>query len=196
MFNTYEKLIQGLLDKGYESVDNWFDSKELACLRKSLLMHRENEDFHSAGIGNKENLQTIRAIRNDHIYWLDPTKANECEKKALAKIDEFVLYLNRTCFTAISSYEFQYAIYNKGAFYKKHIDQFVNDNKRLFSVVFYLSESWKNGDGGELLLYTNNSVSRITPIPGRMIFFKSDIPHEVLTSNNTRLSLTGWLKSN
>ena len=195
MLEIYEKLIQGLLDKGFESVDNWLTSEELICLRKSLASHQKNNNFHFAGVGNKENLQTVKIIRNDHIFWLDPSKANLCEQKFFQKIDDYVDYLNRTCYTGIRSYEFQYAIYNKGSYYKKHIDQFKNDDKRQFSVVFYLSDAWQQGDGGELVLYVNDTKTVIQPIPGRMVFFRSDIAHEVLKSNIKRLSLTGWMKS-
>lgn len=195
MLETYETLIEGLLDKGFESVDDWLTNDELIYLRKSLLQHQEKNNFHMAGIGNKDNLQTVKVIRNDHIFWLDPLKANPHEQKFLEKIQDYVEHLNRTCYTGIKSYEFQYAIYKEGSFYKKHIDRFVNDDSRQFSVVFYLTEAWKEGDGGELVLYLENSEETIQPIPGRMVFFRSDIPHEVLKSNIKRLSLTGWMKS-
>jgi SM-20-related protein len=148
-----------------------------------------------AGIGNRENLQTIERIRNDHIYWLDPVLANVHETKFLNSIEDFVSHLNRTCYTGITSHEFQYAVYDIGSFFKKHIDQFQNDRSRQFSVVFYLSEKWDNDDGGELLIYTEQGVTKIEPKPGRMVFFRSDLPHEVLTSYHQRLSLTGWMKS-
>ncbi|MDD7887453.1 2OG-Fe(II) oxygenase [Flavivirga sp. 57AJ16] len=196
MLRTYEKLIQGLLDKGFESVDNWLTDDELIGLRKSLLKHQENDHFHFAGIGNKENLQTLEKIRSDRIYWIDPSKANPWEEIFFKKINDYVDYLNRTCYTGIRSYEFQYAIYDIGSYYKKHIDTFKNDDKRQFSIVFYISDHWKQGDGGELKLYTNNAVTEIQPIPGKMVFFKSDMAHEVLKSNSKRLSITGWLKSN
>ena len=96
----------------------------------------------------------------------------------------------------LQSFEFHHAVYQQGSFYKKHVDQFVNDDSRQFSVVLYLTETWSEGDGGELLLYTNNNTAtKVQPLPGRLVFFKSTIPHEVLTSNITRLSVTGWLKN-
>lgn len=195
MFEIYESLIEGLLEKGFGSVDHWLTSGELEGLRKSLLLHYDNDLFHSAGIGNKDNLQMIKKIRNDHIYWLDAKKANACEKLFLQKINDFTDHLNRTCFAGIHSFEFQYAVYEQGSFYKKHIDRFQNDDKRQFSLVFYLTESWKPGDGGELLLFSEDIITTIQPVPGRMVFFRSDVPHEVLTSNIQRLSLTGWMKS-
>ncbi|WP_046745127.1 2OG-Fe(II) oxygenase [Kordia zhangzhouensis] len=195
MLDIYEQLIQGLLDKGFGSVDNWLTHEELVGLRKSLLTHQENDHFHAAGIGNKDNLLVLKKIRNDQIYWLNRTKANHWEQLFLEKIDAYVDYLNRTCFTGIQSCEFQYAIYDKGSYYKKHVDRFKNDDKRQFTIVFYLSEAWKQGDGGELRLYTEDTFTEIQPIPGRMVFFRSDIEHEVMMANAQRLSLSGWMKS-
>lgn len=195
MLNIYEKLIQGLLDKGFASVDNWLSQQELIDLRKSLFKHQEQQNFHLASIGKNENYQTLKEVRNDTIFWLNPTTANACEQQFLQKITNFTNYLNRTCFTSIRSHEFQYAIYKQGAFYKKHVDQFKNDDKRQFSMVFYLTEQWQEGDGGELLLYTKSGITTIQPVSGRMVFFKSNLPHEVVTSNCNRLSLTGWLKT-
>ena len=196
MYSVYEKLIQGLLDKGFGSVDNWFSIEQITCLRKSLLKRYENDSFHDAGIGNKEQLQTVTTIRSDQIYWFEKAHLNECEQPFFAAIDGFIDYLNRTCFAGIRSYEFHYAVYEKGTFYKKHIDQFKNDDRRQFSVVLYLPESWKKGDGGELILYVKDEKIIIEPLPGRILFFSSDIPHEVTISNIQRLSITGWLKSN
>ena len=195
MFETYETLIHGLLEKGFGSVDHWLSTEVLIGLRKSLLLRYNDDLFHSAGIGNKDNLQMIKKIRNDHIYWLDAAIANPFEKEFLQKVQGFVNHLNQTCFAGIDNFEFQYAVYEKGSFYKKHVDRFMNDNKRQFSLVFYLSEAWHPGDGGELLLYSDAMITTIQPIPGRIVVFRSDLPHEVVTSNIQRLSLTGWMKS-
>lgn len=196
MLGIYETLIQGLLDKEFGSVDNWLSNEELIGLRKSLLTYQENNFFHFAGVGSKDNLQIIKDVRSDQIHWLDPAKANLFEQQFFEKIGDFTEYLNRTCYSGIDSYEFQYAIYQKGSYYKKHIDQFRDNDKRRFSIVFYLTEDWQPGDGGELRLYTDNETIEIQPLPGRTVFFRSDLAHEVSKSNRERLSLTGWLKVN
>lgn len=196
MLDTFEILIQGLLEKGFGSVDNWFTPRELNCLRQSLLRQYDENQFHQAGVGNKSNFQTFKAIRNDQIFWLNQDQANDCEQQFFTKVDAFAAYLNRTCYAGIRSFEFHYAIYEKGTFYKKHIDQFKNDDRRVFSVVFYLTEDWQPGDGGELVIYLTDQESvKVEPRSGRMIFFRSDLPHEVLMSHQKRLSLTGWMRS-
>ena len=188
-------MIQGLLDRGFGSVDNWLSDEELDCLRKSVLSRYQDGLFHQAGIGSAENFQKATTIRNDKVLWLERPDPGTCEQAFFQKMDTFVEYLNRTCFTGIKSYEFHYAVYEKGSFYKKHIDRFKNDLSRQFSFVTYLSESWEPGDGGELLLYTEKDVLTISPNPGKILFFRSDLPHEVLRTKKTRLSLTGWMKN-
>ena len=76
-----------------------------------------------------------------------------------------------------------------------HIDQFRNDKSRQFSVVFYLNENWIPENGGELILYLKDEKKEITPNFGKLVCFRSDIPHEVKTSQTQRMSLTGWLKN-
>lgn len=194
MENIYEKVIQGLLVEGFESVDGWFSLEEINGLRETLLNHYEMEKFRLAGIGKEGNLQKVKDIRSDQIFWLPKPGTNTMEESFFKKIDDFVLYLNRTCFAGIRSYEFHYAIYEAGTFYKKHIDRFKNDDSRRFSMVFYLTENWQPGDGGELVIYKNNEQILIKPIAGNMVLFESELPHEVLLSKTQRLSLTGWLK--
>lgn len=196
MYQTYETLIQGLLDKGFGSVDNWFSEDELIGLRKSLLAQYDKDNFHVAGIGNKHHLQKEKTIRNDQVYWLNKASVNVSEVAFFQKINEFVDYLNRTCFAGIQEHEFHYAVYEEGSFYKRHVDRFKNDTRRQFSFVSYLTEDWQDGDGGELVIYNHDESKIIVqPTPGRVVFFTSDLPHEVLVSKTQRLSLTGWMKT-
>ncbi len=188
-------MIQGFSGNGFVSVDNWFSSDEVSALRKILLQRYEDEKFKLAGIGNQFELQKVKSIRNDQIYWLQRTSEVPAEQLFFQRLDDFVKYLNRTCFTGIRSYEFHYAVYEPGSFYKRHVDQFHNDDRRQFSLVMYLTEEWSPGDGGELMMYTGEA-HRIEPLSGRVLFFSSEIEHEVLISKVQRLSLTGWLKTN
>jgi Rps23 Pro-64 3,4-dihydroxylase Tpa1-like proline 4-hydroxylase len=71
------------------------------------------------------------------------------------QFDHFILFLNSTCYTGITGYEFHYTLYEAGTFYKKHIDQFRNDKSRAYSMIMYLNAAWKEGDGGELFLGHN-----------------------------------------
>ena len=110
-------------------------------------------------------------------------------------MDKFISYLNETCYTGITSYEFHYTMYEKGSFYHKHIDQFKNDDSRKYSMILYLNADWKTGDGGELCIHHDDYLQYITPNIGKSVFFKSnELIHEVMLNNVPRMSITGWLK--
>jgi len=88
-----------------------------------------------------------------------------------------------------------YACYQEGSFYRKHVDSFVNDKSRQYSLIVYLNPDWTEADGGQLKLYIEDETVEILPESGRAVCFPSHlIPHEVANSHKRRLSLTGWLK--
>ena len=165
-------------------------------MKANLLALYAEKQLLSAGIGNDSVQNHDNLIRNDKIYWLDRAHENIHENSFFDLMDTFVLHLNRTCFTRITGYEFHYAMYEKGSFYKKHLDQFRTNKSRVFSMIMYLNVNWELGDGGELCIYHAESSQMISPMNGKCVFFKSDeLEHEVLLTQKPRLSITGWLKS-
>ena len=110
-------------------------------------------------------------------------------------MDNLVIYLNQTCYTNIKSHEFHYSLFESGDFYRKHLDQFKDDSSRQFSIISYLNPNWEAKDGGELLVYQANNNQAISPTQGKTVFFKSsELEHEVLVTQQPRMSITGWLK--
>lgn len=195
--NKFDTLIDSFLATNI-GIDVQFITKELCHgLQQHLLQLQQSNNLIQAGIGNHLVKDTHQKMRSDTIYWLDKKNNNPFEIQFLQHIDAFVAYLNSTCYTGINSYEFHYAVYDTGAFYKKHIDQFKNDTNRKFSLIHYLNNDWNAGDGGELVLYQEDTPISISPSAQKAVFFKSnEIAHEVLMTNTKRLSITGWLKSN
>lgn len=164
-------------------------------LRDNINTLHSNNLLASAGIGNNKIADQNSLIRNDKIYWLDRIHNNVHENLFFDLIDAFVKYLNETCYTGITGYEFHYTLYEKGNFYLKHLDQFKNNNSRKYSMIMYLNPDWKNVDGGELCVHHANHLQLISPINGKSVFFKSnELLHEVLINHQTRMSITGWLK--
>ena len=103
--------------------------------------------------------------------------------------------MNNTCYTGITGYEFHYTLYPEGSFYKKHLDQFRNNNSRKYSMIMYLNADWEAADGGELCITQHDHLQMISPQNGKAVFFKSnEMEHEVLITNKPRMSITGWLK--
>lgn len=198
---AYEKIIDGLMANQYSIADDFFTAEEVAALRKSLLEKYNEDIFRKSAIGNRADEQIVEAIRGDFILWLDEKNAGEAEKQFFSRINDFVTYLNRTCFMGIADKEFHYAVYPEGTFYKRHLDTFQNDSRRKLSMVCYLNnEDWKPEYGGELSIYIDENGTereeKIYPLQGRMVIFESRVlEHEVKPVKQERLSITGWLKS-
>ncbi len=193
---NFEEVISSFLEKRV-GISNEFMSADLAFhLKANLLALYEKEALKLAGIGNNHLLSYDKKIRKDKIFWLDKRNEDHYEHLFFELIDAFVIYLNRTCFAGIKSHEFHYALYEKGAFYKKHLDQFKTDNRRAFSMIMYLNKGWSDNNGGELKVYHEAGIQIISPENQKCVFFKSDeLEHEVLITNVSRMSITGWLKT-
>lgn len=193
----YERLITGLISNEFGVCDDFFSADIIAGLRNNLMQYYNEGTMYRAGIGKDADYTKDKEIRRDVICWINEKSEDGFERIFIDKINEFYNYLNKTCYTSINAFEFHYAYYDVGSFYKRHIDQFQTDNGRLFSFVLYLNEGWETDDGGELVLYTKEKTKTILPIEGRVAFFKSDVTeHEVKVAlTRPRLSIVGWLKN-
>jgi len=191
----YEEIIAGLINENLAVFEGFFEPNLLNDLTNRLEQHLEDEKLRSAGIGNKDFLSVDKQVRTDKILWLSDNPDHPAEKAFMEAVSQFSEYMNRTCFAGIRGGEFHYACYEQGAFYKRHIDQFIYDDARKYSLITYLSRDWQPEDGGELVLYLEDKTVLIRPEFGKTVLFKSEfIEHEVLPSNRRRLSVTGWLK--
>ncbi len=196
MQEAYEDIVNSFIENKVGLSDRFLNDALADLLRKNLLSLNTDKQLLAAGIGNQDKLTTDRSNRGDKIYWLDRSHENESENHFFDLMDEFVSYLNSSCYTGITGYEFHYALYEKGTFYKRHLDQFKDDTGRAFTMIMYLNLDWKKEDGGSLSIFHENSEQTINPLNGSCVFFKSsDLEHEVLTCNQPRLSITGWLKT-
>ena len=195
MINKFDLLIDSFLENNV-GIDAGFLNEALSKgLHQNILQLQKDELMAFAGIGNDEVKDSNQKMRGDKIYWMDKKNTNIYEQEFLAQIEDFIDYLNRTCYTGINGYEFHYAVYEEGRSYKRHKDQFKNDNNRKYSLINYLNENWLEEDGGQLLVYQNDVVQKILPQSQTAVFFKSDeMEHEVVLAHRNRMSITGWLK--
>jgi SM-20-related protein len=196
----FETIVDGILTTGYGIADNFLTTDEVSALARRLHERHTAGTFKSAGIGN-QNTIVERQIRGDEILWLDEAASTPEEAAFLERIGQFVDYVNRTCYLGLRDYEFHYALYPPGTFYKRHLDQFRSDSRRKLSVICYLNADWKESDGGQLALYLptegeSEQTITVEPTGGRLICFESGrLEHEVLPATRERLSVTGWLKT-
>jgi SM-20-related protein len=193
IFNT---IVDSFIKNKIGLAENFLSETLSLNLKENLKELYLGNQLKSAGIGDTQNVAYDNLFRGDIIYWLDRKNNNFHENLFFDIMDSFVKYLNETCYTGINSYEFHYTLYEKGSFYKKHIDQFRNNESRKYSMIMYLNDNWKESDGGELCIHHRDRIQNISPSSGKTVFFQSnELEHEVLITNKPRMSITGWLKS-
>jgi SM-20-related protein len=195
MTNQFDQLIDSYLDNNI-GIDTGFLNKALSDgLHQNILQLQRDELMTAAGIGNEEVKDHQQKLRGDKVYWMDKSHTNIFEQEFLSLMEDFIDHLNRTCYTGINAYEFHYAVYEEGSFYKRHKDQFQNNSQRKYSLINYLNEDWREEDGGQLWIYNEEAIQKIMPQSQTAVFFKSDeMEHEVTKANRSRTSVSGWLK--
>jgi SM-20-related protein len=195
MENSFEDLIASYIENKVGISEHFLSDALANHLKESLLSLNHDHLLLAAGTGNAEKLTHNTLVRSDVIYWLDKKHNNEHENAFFVQIEAFIEYLNTSCYAGITGYEFHYSLYEAGTFYSRHLDQFQDNSSRQFSMISYLNDNWQEQDGGELLIHQPNNNQKISPTQGKTVFFKSnELEHEVLVTQERRMSVTGWLK--
>lgn len=188
----YATITDALVDDGYIVIENAIS----LGFSKRLLEDAINEtDFKIAGISNSIEVRVDKSRRRDKIHWLDHD--DEIRSEFLNFSEQLQGYLNRTLFLCLTYYESHFAIYNTGDFYETHLDAFKNSVNRVVTTVYYLNGEWKDGDGGELVIYDieNNFLKKVAPKADTLVVFLSEkFPHEVLEAKKKRYSIAGWFR--
>lgn len=186
--------VDKLSQDDYLIIDDFVPDELYHKIHAFLLEKLNGEAFDKAGIGALAARQVNSEIRSDFVFWLDKSRDGELNE-LFSLILTVKSKLNELCFLSLGGYEFHLAHYPAGSFYKRHLDQFKGRNNRLITLIIYLNEKWKPGDGGELRIFRQGASDIIVePVARRAVIFKSNIvEHEVLMAHKSRFSLTGWL---
>lgn len=195
MPQQFDLLINTYLDSKVGVAPRFLTKALSQGLQQNIHQLQKDNLMTNASIGNDDIKDPNQKMRSDKIYWLDKKHNNPFENEFLQRVEDFIAYLNETCYAGINACEFHYAVYEKGSFYKRHKDQFKSNNNRKYSLVTYLNDNWVEADGGQLQVYGNSNMQQIQPNAQTAVLFKSDeTEHEVLIANQSRMSITGWLK--
>jgi SM-20-related protein len=147
-----------------------------------------------AAIGRARQAEVQQAVRGDRIHWLEAGQSAAGDAY-LQQLEELRQQLNQGLFLGLADFEGHFALYPPGAFYKKHLDRFNDDDRRSISTVLYLNQAWQAEDGGALRLYLPEGERELLPLAGHLLLFNSaQLAHEVLPAHRERLSLTGWFR--
>ena len=196
METKFEELISSFIENKIGISDHFISAALAGRLRENLMNLDKEDQMKMACIGNKLLKDPEQKKRGDKIFWIDNRTQDISERALLNQIDQFIVYLNDSCYTSINAYEFHYALYETGSSYSRHKDQFQDNRDRKFSLVHYLNTDWLIEDGGELLIYQGDRTKKIHPHMQKAVFFQSShTEHEVSKASRPRMSITGWLKS-
>ena len=188
----FDELIDSYLATNVGTVSNFLSTALSAHLVDNINALYADDRMLSAGTGNDKLVNHDKLVRSDKIYWLDRLHDNTHENAFFDLMDRFVSHLNSSCYAGITGYEFHYTLYEKGSFYKRHLDSFKQNGTRVYSMIMYLNTEVS---GGSLRIYQGDGFQDISPNAGKSVFFKSTLlEHEVLITHLPRMSITGWLK--
>ena len=195
---SFNPIVNDLSQRGYSVSEDLLSTTHIAALAGLALAHQQDGRLERArtGKGRTEN----ESLRGDSISWLDDSSVEAPVIDCLATFEALRLTLNEQLFMNLHEVESHFAVYQPGAVYKKHLDQFATGpQSRQLSLVLYLNEGWISANGGALRLHLDESSKDqvdISPTHGRLVLFVSSrFWHEVLPSNRERLSLTGWFRN-
>ena len=194
MNSGFDAVADGLAEHGYAVADQFLSQEEVDAILHTEEFVSGKGSFKKAGIGNTKSLQIQESIRGDYIQWLDKKESPAAIRVYLNRLEEMTQFLNQALFLSLKDFEVHMTIYPVGTFYKRHLDQFKQDDHRKLSVICYLNNNWQEEQGGQLRMYLSDRSLDVFPTAGRLVIFRSDqIEHEVLPATRQRLSITGWI---
>ncbi len=164
-------------------------------LAKECHSRAQRGQLEPAAIGRGRATVVHENIRGDRIQWLDAGH-HAAVDRYLDLMEQLRTVINQTLFLGLEDFESHFALYPPGAFYKKHLDRFRDDDRRTITCVAYLNERWLPDQGGELRMYLEDKrVHDVLPQASTlMVFMSAQWPHEVLPATRDRLSITGWFR--
>lgn len=188
-------IVDDLASQGWSQQADFLPAELVSALAAECRRRAGDGQLNPAGVGRGGTLEVREAIRGDHIRWLEPGESSVCDRY-LDTMDALRQAINQGLFIGLEDYECHFALYPPGAFYRRHLDRFRDDDRRAVSAVIYLNQDWQPGDGGELRMFLDDQrLHDVAPTAGTLVVFLSgDVPHEVLAAGRERLSLTGWFR--
>lgn len=193
-FKDQTDLIEALATQAWVVIPEFLKAEQVLQLRTQALSQYAAGRFKPAAVGQGSRQAVHADIRRDAVLWLEDHETGVASE-FLNWLADLRLALNQALFLGLVETELHFAVYPSGGFYRKHIDNFRGGSARLVTVILYLNADWQPQDGGQLRLYLEDQSLDIAPVAGTLVLFLSErFEHEVLPTEQERLSLTGWLR--
>lgn len=194
-------LIDDLALRGWAHAPGALPADLVPALRARLQELFAEGELARARIGRGESETRALAIRKTEISWL--TGDHPAERRFLDGAEALRLEINRALFAGLFEFEAHFARYPAGGHYARHLDAFADRPRdRMVSLVAWLNEDWREGDGGELDIWSapdaaGPPAATIAPRGGDIVLMMSEtIPHAVRATTRPRLGLAGWFRIN
>src|SRR5687768_2120898 len=158
-----ERIADALAERGWAIAASFLSADLVHALADDARARMRAGGFRPAGVGAGARHAVRADIRRDAIQWLEPPGDNPAQQACLAQFEALRLALNRELQLGLFDFECHYACYAPGAFYRRHLDRLVGDDRRVLSCVLYLNAEWTAADGGELRLYLHDDLQDVLP---------------------------------
>ena len=190
------RIVDELAERGWSQQDIFLPKALTRELAQECRKRAAEGELTPAAVGRGPEQEVREGIRGDRIQWLERGDAESCDRY-LDVMESLRQALNRGLFLGLEDFESHFAMYPPGAFYRRHVDRFRDDDRRMVSAVIYLNDpSWQPEHGGQLRMFFKDGAEHdVQPVGGSLVIFLSgEMPHEVLPATRERLSLTGWFR--
>lgn len=189
---------RGLRDSGYVVLPAAMPEDGWQGLRAEAQTLFAAGAFVAARVGRGDGDGALResAVRGGSVCWVDT--GMPVGTVFMRWMDGLRLSLNRDLFLGLDSFDAHYAHYPVGASYGTHVDRHRQTTARVVSAIIYLNPDWPAAAGGELVIYDERDVPRLTVAPegGTLVLFMSDdMPHEAKKATRERWSIAGWFRT-
>lgn len=191
-----DKLLLELEKKSWAVIQNVISESEALELIEDIHKCISMGLLENSQIGSGDNKILNEQIRSSQTIWINRWDDSPTLSKMYHFHKHLMSELKLFFRLPLQRFESQFAYYQDGDFYKKHLDQLTKTKHRQFTSILYLNQPQS---GGELVIYSkeNKNVieAKISPTPGKfVVFISKDIFHEVLPCQANRYSLTTWYR--
>jgi SM-20-related protein len=189
--SDFSRIAADLASQGWSCCESFLSAKLTGRLRADARQLAASGELRPAAIGAGHALHS--EIRGDETWWLDAAFSPSAAE-LIERLEELRRELNAGLQLGLFDLELHFARYRPGAAYARHLDRLAGSARRMLSLVLYLNEGWRTGDGGALRLYSDTvGTIDFPPLAGRLVLFLSErFEHEVMRTARERLSIAGW----
>lgn len=202
-------VFESLVANNYAVLDNFMDPNEGRQLRDEIQLLYTEGRMVDGKIGTNAagtDGDVKPEMRTDKMVWLEGSEpfVGKYLKRHILRADILAQKINllleatgsKDAWEGCGRCKIMATCYPQGG--KRYVAHYDNPNRngRKLTMILYLNEWWKEGDGGVLRAKTNGVQVDVAPLFNRLFAFWSDrrVPHEVLptAAKRDRFAITIW----